>query len=44
MIRAPGEVWRAAPTIGEHNEYVFGEVLGLSSKRLAVLQEAGVFF
>ncbi|MDP6453286.1 MAG: CoA transferase [SAR202 cluster bacterium] len=40
----PGEVRRAAPTIGEHNEYVFGEVLGLSSKRLRELQEAGVFF
>ncbi len=40
----PGEVWRAAPTIGEHNEYVFGELLGLSTKRVSELQEAGVFF
>jgi crotonobetainyl-CoA:carnitine CoA-transferase CaiB-like acyl-CoA transferase len=40
----PGEVRRAAPTIGEHNEYVFGEILGLSSQRMIELQDAGVFF
>ena len=40
----PGEIHRAGPTIGEHNEYVFGDLLGLSSKRLRELQEDGVFF
>jgi len=40
----PGEVRRAAPLIGEHNEYVFDEVLGLSRKRMDELQEAEVFF
>jgi crotonobetainyl-CoA:carnitine CoA-transferase CaiB-like acyl-CoA transferase len=40
----PGEIRRAGPTIGEHNEYVFGEILGLSCKRLGDLQEDGVFF
>jgi crotonobetainyl-CoA:carnitine CoA-transferase CaiB-like acyl-CoA transferase len=40
----PGEVRRAAPVIGEHNEYVLGEVLGLSRGRMAELQEAEVFF
>ncbi len=40
----PGEVRRAAPTIGEHNEYVFGEILGISGRRLKELQEDGVFF
>jgi crotonobetainyl-CoA:carnitine CoA-transferase CaiB-like acyl-CoA transferase len=40
----PVEVRRAAPTIGEHNEYVFGEILGISVRRLKELQEDGVFF
>ena len=40
----PGEVRRAAPLIGEHNEYVLGEVLGLPRRRMAELHEAGVFF
>ena len=40
----PGEVRRAAPMIGEHNEYVFGELLGLSTQRMNELKEEGVFF
>ena len=40
----PGEVRRAAPLIDEHNEYVFGEVLGLSRRRIDELQQAEVFF
>lgn len=40
----PGEVRRAAPMISEHTEYVFGEILGLSYKRLNELNDAGVFF
>ncbi len=39
-----GKVRRAAPTIGEHNEYVFGEILGISGRRLKELQQDGVFF
>jgi len=31
------EVWRAAPTIGQDNEYVFGELLGFSSDQIADL-------
>ena len=42
--KTPGEVRRAAHTIGEHNEYVFGEILGLSSKHMKKYQEDGVFF
>jgi crotonobetainyl-CoA:carnitine CoA-transferase CaiB-like acyl-CoA transferase len=40
----PGEVRRAAPTVGEHNEYVLGEILGMSARRLAELREDQVFF
>jgi crotonobetainyl-CoA:carnitine CoA-transferase CaiB-like acyl-CoA transferase len=32
-------VWRAAPTIGQDNEYVFGELLGMSSQQIADLLE-----
>ncbi|HJO81816.1 MAG: CoA transferase [SAR202 cluster bacterium] len=39
-----GTIRRTAPLIGEHNEYVLGEVLGVSTNRMAELQEAGVFF
>jgi crotonobetainyl-CoA:carnitine CoA-transferase CaiB-like acyl-CoA transferase len=28
--RTPGAVHHTGPTLGEHNRYVYGEVLGLS--------------
>ncbi|MGD8563866.1 MAG: CoA transferase [Desulfarculaceae bacterium] len=34
--------WRAAPQLGEHNAYVFGELLGLGQKKIADLQARGV--
>ena len=40
----PKEVRRGAPVIGEHNEYVLGELLGLPQRRIDELQESGVFF
>lgn len=33
---------RGAPCLGEHNEVVFGEILGLSSKEMNELKEEGV--
>ncbi len=33
---------RAAPIMGEHNEFVFGELLGLSVEQIADLEEKGV--
>jgi len=33
---------RGAPCLGEHNDYVFGELLGRSTEELADLGEAGV--
>ncbi|HEX78218.1 MAG TPA: CoA transferase [Dehalococcoidia bacterium] len=33
-----------APEIGEHNEYVLGELLGLSKEKMAELQERGVIY
>lgn len=43
MSRTPGEI-RRAPLLGEHNDYVFGELLGLSSDRMAQLTEQKVIY
>ncbi len=36
------EIRRGAPCLGEHNEYVFGTLLGLSSREISTLREEGV--
>ncbi|WP_420750824.1 CaiB/BaiF CoA transferase family protein [Rhodococcus sp. O3] len=36
------ENWRSAPLLGEDNEYVFGEILGLDPDEIARLSEEGV--
>jgi crotonobetainyl-CoA:carnitine CoA-transferase CaiB-like acyl-CoA transferase len=33
---------RGAPCLGQHNEYVYGEILGLSGSEIAALAEEGV--
>jgi len=33
----------AAPTLGQHNQHVFGDLIGLSADEIAVLQEKGAF-
>jgi crotonobetainyl-CoA:carnitine CoA-transferase CaiB-like acyl-CoA transferase len=37
MSDTPCEVWRAAPVMGQDNDYVFGELLGYSSEQIADL-------
>ena len=44
MSETPCEVWRAAPTLGQDNEYVFGELLGMSGKQIAELTERQVIY
>ena len=39
---SPGSVERLAPALGEHNEEVYGELLGLGAADLAALSAAGV--
>ena len=39
---SPGRVDRLAPALGEHNEEVYGELLGLDAADLASLSEEGV--
>ena len=34
---------RGAPMYGEDNEYVYGELLGMSTQEIAKLAEDGVF-
>jgi len=34
--------WRSAPLLGEDNEYVYGEILGLGAEEIADLAETGV--
>lgn len=42
LSRTKGEIRRGAPCLGEHNDYVFGELLGLSREELHALREEGV--
>ena len=42
LSRSPWELRRASPLMGEHSDYVFGEVLGLDSEEIAGLMVEGV--
>lgn len=42
MSATPGNVRWVAPEVGEHNAYVFGELLGYDADRIAALKAAGV--
>ena len=38
----PGSIRMPAPCLGQHNQYVFGELLGMSQDEMAQLEEEGV--
>jgi len=42
MSETEWKIERGAPCLGEHNDYVFGELLGLSANELVSLREEGV--
>jgi benzylsuccinate CoA-transferase BbsF subunit len=42
MSRTPAFVHGRAPTLAEHNAYVYGELLGMSEAEIASLRERGV--
>ena len=43
MSKTQGEVrWPGPLTLGEHNEAVYGEMLGISEEKLAELRDEGV--
>jgi hypothetical protein len=39
LMDTPGEARWPAPTLGQDNEYVFGEILGLSKEEIQKLEE-----
>jgi formyl-CoA transferase len=42
LSATPGNVRWAGPKMGEHNDYVFGDVLGYAVDRIEGLKAAGV--
>jgi crotonobetainyl-CoA:carnitine CoA-transferase CaiB-like acyl-CoA transferase len=42
LLRGPASVARGAPRLGEHNAYVYRDLLGLSEQELQVLMRDGV--
>jgi len=42
--KTPARVTRSSPLIGEHNEYVFGELLGMSSDKIRQLMDEQVIY
>lgn len=38
----PGSVHSAAPTLGQHNDQIFGELLGMDEGSIAALRDSGV--
>jgi crotonobetainyl-CoA:carnitine CoA-transferase CaiB-like acyl-CoA transferase len=42
LSETPGRVQRGAPRLGEHNEEVYGSLLGLSADEMASLKADGV--
>ena len=42
MSETPAHVRLPAPAFAEHNDYVFGELLGLSEEEIAQLEAEGV--
>ncbi|MGA1792217.1 MAG: CaiB/BaiF CoA transferase family protein [bacterium] len=44
LSRTPGKIERPAPSLGEHNDYVFGELLGYPIAEIRKLEKEKVFF
>ncbi len=42
LSRTPAFVHGCAPTLAEHNQYVYGELLGMSETEIVGLRERGV--
>lgn len=43
LSKTPAQLYRAAPCMGEHNEYVCKEILGMSDEEIADLMAEGIF-
>ncbi|MBI2887281.1 MAG: CoA transferase [Chloroflexi bacterium] len=42
--RNPGGIYRHAPLLGEHNQYVLGDLLGISTDEIKALEEERVLY
>ena len=42
LSESPGRVERLAPSLGQHNQEIYGDLLGYSAERLSTLEEEGV--
>ena len=42
LSRSPGHIDHVGPELGEHNELIYGELLGMDSGRMADLKERGI--
>ncbi len=42
LSKTPGSLRKPAPCLGEDNQYVYGELLGLSPEEMAQLEEQGI--
>lgn len=43
LSETPGHVWRPAPQVGQHNDYVYGTLLGMSAEQIHQDVDDGVF-
>ncbi len=43
LSETPGHVWGPAPQVGEHNDYVYGTLLGMSAEQIQQYSEEGIF-
>jgi crotonobetainyl-CoA:carnitine CoA-transferase CaiB-like acyl-CoA transferase len=44
MSKTPGKIRQRAPSVGEHNNYVFGELLGMPQEEIDRLVEEKVIY
>jgi len=44
LSKTPGQIKRPAPSIGEHNRYVFGKLLGYTEEEMARLEESKIIY
>lgn len=44
MSKTPGRIQRRSPLIGEHNDYVFGEILGMPQSEIDRLKEEKIIY
>jgi crotonobetainyl-CoA:carnitine CoA-transferase CaiB-like acyl-CoA transferase len=42
LSRTEADIWRSAPLLGEDNDYVFGDILGIDEDRRRELAATGV--